>query len=116
MFEHPWPDDIPSHCPVCGKELNNEMNLETGFGKAGRFLKRLSGWMVIPWGIISFGVIIFSDVLSHAFNAAIGVIGIFLAPPIMVYVLSRCMPLARRVKCFGCGFVHYYPLKNTKSK
>ena len=116
MFEQPWPDDIPSNCPRCGNKFNNAMNLEAGFGKIGRGLRILSGWMVIPWGIISFGIIIFSDVLLYGFNAALGVIGIFLAPPIIVYVLSRCMPLARRVKCFDCDFIHYYPLKKRKSR
>jgi hypothetical protein len=117
MFDRPWPPDLPSSCPNCGKEFHPKVNLSIGPGKVARILKAISYGMIVPWMIIA--VILFASfgMPNGGRSGGYAIIGIIFIPPAIIAFVSVLFPGSRRIFC-SCGWSHDYTAlpKNTEAQ
>ena len=101
FYQHPWPTDLPTQCPVCGNTFRTGWNIEVDHGKIGRFLKNASIYSVVPCVLGAFPVAI-------GFSSGWVFFGMIFAPALL-YLASLLLPIRRRVECRKCPWSKDYP-------
>lgn len=108
MFDHPWPADLPRHCPNCGKTFTSGVNLTIGPGKTSRILRAVAFGMVIPCMVVAVIVIGFLQLPNGGLSGGYALIGCMFAPPALVALAALLSPSSSRVVC-SCGWKKDYP-------
>ncbi len=115
MFDLPYPKDLPSCCPECGKQFRSKVNLEIGPGKVSRFLKALAYGMIVPWMIIAIVVLVTIGFPNGGFAGGYAIVGIRFIPPALIALMSVLFPISRRINC-SCGWQKDYSIIANKTK
>lgn len=116
FYIHPWPDDLPDKCGVCGTEFRFGFNLTIGPGKTGRILRRIAYFGSLPCLLL--GGFIIPVIFPGFFGSLRGshgwwvIFGSMFIPPMFLGGLSVCMPHTRLVECKKCGWSHDYKIPN----
>ncbi len=112
FYQHPWPEDIPSQCQICGTKFSLGWNLRVGPNRIGRFLKKAAyiGFLPCLFGPFLLAFLLPDMIKDLLPGDAWGwlFVGMFFAP-LMFVSLSFFMPISRHVACKKCGWNHDYP-------
>ena len=101
FYQHAWPTDLPTQCPICGNTFRTGWNIEVDHGKIGRFLKSTSIYSVGPCLLGAFP-------LAILFSSGWVFFGLLFAP-LLLFLASLLMPIRRRVECRKCPWSKEYP-------
>ncbi|MBG7607583.1 MAG: hypothetical protein IZT59_06110 [Verrucomicrobia bacterium] len=117
-YEHPWPADLPASCEDCGTQFRRNFNITHGPGRIGRVLRKIAYYGFLPGMIV--GIILPSiipgllDVMGEHQPSWL-FFGLPILGPLILRVLSLCMPLSRHLMCKKCGWNRdYKSLPNPK--
>jgi|694.fasta_scaffold66341_2 hypothetical protein len=111
QYESNWPEDLPSHCVLCGNEFRVSQNLQFGPSKATKQLKTackitmtisLSAFSMIVIIVAIFGIgnpYIQTGISVIAFSACI----LFVASPV-IFFSSLLIPDVRHLQCKKCDW------------
>lgn len=112
FYLHPWPDDLPCECCVCGAEFRFGFNLTIGSGKIERLFHRIAYFGSLPFLLLG-GFII--PVIFPNFNGSLhgshrwwAIFGGMFFPPMFFGGLSVVMPKTCLIECKKCGRSHDY--------
>jgi len=111
-YEHPWPEDIPNPCQVCGTPFRYGFNMRIGPNRVGRILKKAAYVSALPALFSPFLLISVVDRLrDHPLNEYAAIICILnIAMPIFFLLGSFFMPISRHVHCKKCGWQKDFPI------
>lgn len=118
LFEHPWPNDIPSSCPRCGNELRTGINLIVGPGRAARIAKSITYGMILPWMLIAVVLVLFFNMPNGGLAGGYAILGFMFIPSLIMAIVGRLLPSSRRVTC-KCGYHKDYsvfPARETEAQ
>lgn len=103
IFEHPWPRDIPSSCPLCGHEFRTVIHLAVGPGKAARVVKNIAYGMILPWMFMAVLLMLCFDMPNGGFAGGYAILGLMFIPSLIMAIVGSLLPNSRRVSC-QCGY------------
>ena len=112
FFQHPWPEDLPSQCPVCGTEFRTGWNIIIGPNRIGRFLHGAAYWSFLPCLFIAPALsCLFPGMYDgmRSNHAAWLFFFLMFGPPPLLLVASKFTPILRSIECMKCDWHHDYP-------
>lgn len=115
LFEHPWPNDIPSSCPLCGNEFRTGINLAVGPGRAARLVKCIAHGMILPWMLIAVVLLLCFDMPNGGLAGGYAILGFMFIPSLIMAILGSLLPTSRRVSC-KCGYHKDYSALPSREK
>ncbi len=107
FYQRPWPDDLPTDCPVCGTVFRAGFNIRRGPGKAGRVFRKMAYYGILPCMVL--GIILpkivpsFYEGLKSTYYSWVLLV-ITVGPPLFFCILSFLMPRSRHLDCKKCGW------------
>jgi hypothetical protein len=104
LFEHPWPSDLPPHCPHCKRPFTTSRNLSIGPGRVSRFFRACAYWSMVPWSFL--GWVLLATWLNPLSLALFCFVPLILFMPFAILA-----PDSRRVRCFRCDYKHDFPAR-----
>lgn len=110
FYQHAWPKDLPSECPVCGTGFRTGWNLEVEPNRIGRFLRKAARLSFLPCMIGAFIVpLLFDGIFGDWLNQYGGYyfLFMFLTSPVLG-AASFLAPIRRHVVCKKCDWNHDY--------
>ena len=111
FLARPWPPDLPSSCPQCGRPFDARLNLTIGPGRQRRRFAKALYWGMMIWSIISWPLLlIMIHVLGPGQGLGLAMVAYFLLPVILLCPFLLALPHSRRVRCFKCSFDRDYRL------
>jgi hypothetical protein len=119
QYEYIWPEDLPTHCEICGNEFRVSENLQFGPSKATKLLKKACKMtMTISLSAFSMIVIIVAifGISNPYVQTGISVIAIsacilFVASPV-IFFSSLFIPNVRHLECKKCDWSQDFSILN----
>lgn len=111
FYQHPWPTDLPTQCPICGTGFTTGWNIKIGPNRIGRFLRKAAKLSILPCMIGAFVVpLLFSGFFPEWLSENGGWYFLFmlLTAPVLG-AASLLTPIRRHVECRKCPWNHDYP-------
>jgi hypothetical protein len=123
QYEYNWPEDLPTHCVLCGNEFRVSENLQFGPESASIKLRRTS--LITLLSSIYILALVVAPLASLKIDNSHLSLAVFLigalacislaASPVMFFMSINAAD-ARHLKCDKCSWSRIYPLQKTQLK
>lgn len=104
-----WPEELPTHCPTCGRKFDIRGDLEIGPNQAGRALRKFAPWMTMVMLGIMFATKLSFFTLG-GWGGAMAFAAALVVPSIVLWIIGGLLPTRARLSCFKCSTTSYHRL------
>ena len=100
---HPWPSDLPHHCPECSHAFDTRVNLSYDRYGYPKLIRKIAYWVPLP----AFPFALMAGFTFRGNGAIMAIAAMTALPSILLNIIYAIHSIKRRVKCYHCDYEHF---------